>query len=114
MGLIAAKCTQCGANIEVDGAKEAGICKFRGTTFVTEKAIYNYNVTTSVVNIYNEAKSDDFEIDNRILILYKGSDEVVSIPEYITEIGQDAFRDNKKGDSTRFRNSSIRQGIFKL
>lgn len=58
------------------------ICKFCGTAFVTEKTINNYIITTSVVN--------------RMLILYKGSDEVVSIPKYITEIGQDAFRDNKK------------------
>lgn len=27
-GFIAAKCTQCGANIEVDDTKEAGICKY--------------------------------------------------------------------------------------
>lgn len=43
MSLIAAKCTQCGANIEVDDSKEAGICKFCGTAFITEKAITNYN-----------------------------------------------------------------------
>ena len=41
MGFVAAKCTQCGANIEVDDTKEAGICKFCGTAFVTEKAINN-------------------------------------------------------------------------
>ena len=43
MGLVAAKCTQCGANIEVDETKEAGICKYCGTAFITEKAITNYN-----------------------------------------------------------------------
>lgn len=43
MGLVAAKCTQCGANIEIDDTKEAGICKFCGTAFITEKAIANYN-----------------------------------------------------------------------
>ncbi len=43
MGLVAAKCTQCGANIEIDDTKEAGICKFCGTAFITEKAITNYN-----------------------------------------------------------------------
>lgn len=52
MGLVAAKCTQCGANIEVDDTKEAGICKFCGTAFITEKAIYNYNtyITNNIVN----------------------------------------------------------------
>ncbi|MDE5802320.1 MAG: hypothetical protein K2I22_05310 [Lachnospiraceae bacterium] len=43
MGLVAARCTQCGANIEVDDTKEAGICKFCGTAFITEKAITSYN-----------------------------------------------------------------------
>lgn len=53
MGLVAAKCTQCGANIEVDDSKEAGICKFCGTAFITEKAITNYN--TYVTNNNNFA-----------------------------------------------------------
>lgn len=52
MAFVAAKCTQCGANIEVDDTKDAGICQHCGTAFVTEKAINNYNtyVTNNVVN----------------------------------------------------------------
>ena len=45
MPLVPAKCPQCGGNIEVDNSNEAGICKFCGTPFVTEKAINNYNNT---------------------------------------------------------------------
>lgn len=51
MGVVAARCTQCGANIEVDQTKEAGICKYCGTAFITEKAISNYN--TYVTNNNN-------------------------------------------------------------
>lgn len=47
MGLVAAKCTQCGANIEVDASKEAGICQYCGTAYVTEKAINNYNIVNN-------------------------------------------------------------------
>lgn len=43
MGMIVAKCTQCGSNIQVDDTKEAGICESCGTAFITEKAINNYN-----------------------------------------------------------------------
>ena len=43
MAIIPAKCTQCGANIEVDDTHEASICKFCGTPFITQKAITNYN-----------------------------------------------------------------------
>ena len=53
MAFIPAKCTQCGANIEVDDTKEAGICKFCGTAYVTEKAITNYN--TYIKNDFNGA-----------------------------------------------------------
>ena len=45
-------CTQCGAPIEVDETKEAGICPCCGTAFITEKAINNY-VTNTVHNINN-------------------------------------------------------------
>lgn len=50
--MISAKCTQCGANIMVDDSKEAGICEFCGTAFITEKVIKNYN-TTNNINIAN-------------------------------------------------------------
>ena len=53
MPLVAAKCTQCSANIEVDDTKEAGICKYCGTAFITEKAINNYN--TYITNNNNFA-----------------------------------------------------------
>lgn len=52
MPLVAAKCTQCGANIEVDDSKEAGICKYCGTAFITEKAIINYNTYITNNNIF--------------------------------------------------------------
>ncbi len=48
MGLVAAKCTQCGANIEVDSTKEAGICPACGTAFITEKAVQNYQITNNI------------------------------------------------------------------
>ena len=53
MPLVAAKCAECGANIEVDDTKEAGICKYCGTAFITEKAINNYN--TYITNNNNFA-----------------------------------------------------------
>ncbi len=52
MGMVAAICTQCGASIEVDESKEAGICSHCGTAFITEKVINNYHIhnTTNVTN----------------------------------------------------------------
>ena len=42
MSLKPAICTQCGGKIEVDDSKEAGICQFCGTAFITEKVIHQY------------------------------------------------------------------------
>ncbi len=52
MALIPAKCTECGASIKVDSDKEAGICEYCGTPFITEKAINNFNVSGNI-NIEN-------------------------------------------------------------
>ena len=43
MAFVAAKCTQCGGSLQVDDSKDAGICPYCGTAFVTEKVIKNYN-----------------------------------------------------------------------
>ncbi len=61
MGLVAARCTQCGAAIEVDEAKDAGICKHCGTAFVTEKVIHQYhtNITQNITkNIYGNERPE--------------------------------------------------------
>lgn len=42
-----AKCPSCGANITVDETKDAGICEFCNTPFITEKAISQTNNTTT-------------------------------------------------------------------
>lgn len=100
MGLIAAKCTQCGANIEVDETKEAGICQYCGTAFITEKAINNYNITNHIsnltVNIHNSSNENLFEIDVHKLISYKGESKIVEVPNHITVIGEKAFHGNNK------------------
>lgn len=50
MPLVPAKCTQCGASLDVDSSQEAAICPHCKTPFITEKAINNFN-TTNVTNI---------------------------------------------------------------
>ena len=48
MGLVAAKCPECGANINVEESKDAGICEYCGTAFITEKVINN-----NYINVVN-------------------------------------------------------------
>ena len=57
MGLVAAKCTSCGGQIEVDNTKEAVYCTHCGNAVITEKAINNYNTT----NVYNKTTTINAE-----------------------------------------------------
>ena len=50
MPLVPAKCTICGALLNIDSSKEAAVCQSCGNAFVVEKAINNYNTYNSVVN----------------------------------------------------------------
>ena len=81
MALVPAVCTQCGAAIEVDNSKEAGICKHCGTAFITEKAINNYvtnnvsNITNNVTKIiYGKEKDEGEDFYNRALTYIKVDD----------------------------------------
>ena len=50
MAFVAAKCTQCGADLQVDKTKEAANCEHCGSAFIVEKAINNYNVANAQIN----------------------------------------------------------------
>ena len=39
--------------------------------------------------------NSNFDINNHILIKYIGSDDIVTIPDGVTEIGEDAFKESK-------------------
>ena len=58
--MVNAKCTNCGAEIEVDERSEAGVCPYCKAAYITEKAIKNINNTTNnsaqvINNYYNSA-----------------------------------------------------------
>lgn len=63
MPLVSAKCTNCGANLEVDDTKDAAICPYCGTPYIVEKAINNFTVTNNikadVVNIVNQVNPNN-------------------------------------------------------
>lgn len=82
MALVPAICTECGAQINIDDSKEAGICTHCGTAFITEKAINNYvtNNTTNITNnvtkiIYGNEKEEGEDFYNRALTYIKLDDK---------------------------------------
>ncbi|MCL2861919.1 MAG: hypothetical protein FWE22_05880 [Firmicutes bacterium] len=72
---VAAKCTACNASIEVDDEKDAGICNFCGTAFVTQKVINEHhthvtkNVTKNVFGIGSKTYEDFCEDGDTFLKL---------------------------------------------
>ena len=94
MPLVAAKCTSCGASLEVDSTKEAAVCPYCGTAYIVEKAINNYNttnnITADVVNIYGG--TSDFTIRAGVLEKYNGAATDVVIPSSVNVIGIEAFQ----------------------
>lgn len=61
MPLVQAKCTNCGAALEVDNTQDAMVCKYCGNAFVVEKAINNY---TSYVTNHNDFAGATVNITN--------------------------------------------------
>lgn len=54
MGFVEAKCSQCGAGINIDQSREFGFCPNCGTKYYNEKTINNnYNTTNNNVSIQN-------------------------------------------------------------
>lgn len=70
MPLVPAICTQCGARLEVDPSRDAAICKYCNTPFITEKAINNYNTTyvTNIGHLHADVVhiNDDSSRDSRV------------------------------------------------
>ncbi len=73
MSLVAAKCTQCGANITVDSSKDAGICPHCNTAYIVEKAIKNYNTTNNIQNqtniYYGESEFEKEKKQCKVLLM---------------------------------------------
>ena len=92
MPLVPAKCTQCGAILQVDQSKDAAICQHCGAAFVVEKAINNYTVHNHInadtVNVYEQK---DFVIRAGVLERYRGEATDVVVPDNVHTIGPHSF-----------------------
>ncbi len=89
MPLVNAKCTNCGAPLQVDNTHEAAVCQYCGSAFIVEKAIqnYNYHITNNITAqnvivagkgemekerlLQNAKTNEDFKEYNKAYEIYK-------------------------------------------
>ena len=97
MSFVQAKCTNCGANLQVDSSKDAAICPCCHTPYVIAKAINYYaannttkNIQASVGNVYGN-NDTDFKVYAGSLKRYTGRSIYVDTPDYVDSIDDDAF-----------------------
>lgn len=94
MPLVSAVCTQCGAVLQVDSARDAAICQHCGAAFVVDKAINNYNVRNYInADTVNLLGQKDFVIRAGVLEKYQGEAIDVVVPDGVIAIGEQAFKD---------------------
>ena len=101
MGLIEAKCTNCGGVLSVSRDKDAMVCPYCGSAFIVEKAIQNFNNTYNIIakNVIIEHREyKDFDIRDGVLVKYNGRSENIRIPDGVTKIQRDAFEDIVKNN----------------
>ena len=93
MSLKAAICTQCGGKIEVDDSKEAGICPFCGTAFITEKVINQYvtqnNFAGATINVQGGVDTENLYKIARRAIYANNRDDVLKYYGQIRERNPD-------------------------
>ncbi|WP_024346471.1 zinc ribbon domain-containing protein [Lacrimispora indolis] len=67
--LIPAKCTSCGAALEVDANQQTAICPFCNSAYIVEQAINNYNISVNGnLNVENATINiNGTDIDNLLL-----------------------------------------------
>ena len=81
MALTAAICTQCGAQIQVDESKEAGICPSCGTAFITEKVIHQFvtqnNFAGATINVQGGVDTENLYTLARRAVETNNTDDVL-------------------------------------
>ena len=84
MTLVPAICTQCGSKLEVDPSREAAVCPYCKTPFITQKAINHYNTTnvTNIGSVHAEVLNvtDDNSRDNRV----KSGETFIRLNDYVS------------------------------
>lgn len=100
MPLVNAKCTNCGAPLQVDNKQEAAVCQYCGSAFIVEKAIQNFNISvTNNITAQNVIIAGKGEMEKERLLQnaqtnenFKEYDKAYEIYKQVTEDYPDDYR----------------------
>ncbi len=81
--LVPAICPNCGAILKIDDTKEAAVCTYCQTPFISEKSIQNYNIRNTI------------NIQNATIIKQEESEEII-LQRGITQIKIGQYDEAKK------------------
>lgn len=84
MSFVEIKCKNCGAILSINNNRKIYVCDFCGTNFIIDNQLFN--------NHNNSNNDSDFQIRAGVLEKYNGSSANVIIPDNITYIGEQAFK----------------------
>ena len=93
------KCDICGNELVMNENGQSARCKLCGMNYGIERLS---QMVRGAVPSASAVGSADFDIRGGILYSYNGNAEVVHIPDYVVEIAEYAFRDNRRLKSVVF------------
>lgn len=90
MPLVPAKCTNCGASLQIDNTQQAAICPYCHSAYVVEQAINNYNYNV----IVKDESSIDAKVENATTFLkvFKEYEKARRIFVSITDVKSSDYR----------------------
>ena len=105
MGLVKAKCTNCGANLKVDNHTKTGICNHCGATFLTEDVIINNITNINYTENINGIDSNRQAVLEKLLTEYYNGNfnDIDNIKEYALKV-QEFDLNNVLADFVVFEN----------
>lgn len=114
--LIPAKCTNCGATLEVDGSQQAAICPYCKSAYIVEQAVNNYNISINAnLNIENTTINiNGIDSDNFLLRAKEFEDECEyeSALNYYNQVLDVDTENNIARDGVKRINNALENYIY--
>lgn len=115
MNYVAAKCTQCGASINIDSNKKSGYCPNCGTKYFTKDVtINNYSSYTYNESIDGKTINRQAVLEKMLVNYYNGKfNDIDNLKEYSFKV-LEIDEDNILANFVAFKNISNKDEIIKL